>query len=48
VLYALKPNDGSVLQSLTIGHMRHFTSPVIAGDMVIVATDHTVQAFRHA
>jgi outer membrane protein assembly factor BamB len=48
VLYALKPSDGSVLQSLTIGHMRHFTSPVIAGDTVIVATDRTVQAFRHA
>jgi hypothetical protein len=26
---------------------RHFTSPTVAGDTVIVATDHTVEALRH-
>jgi outer membrane protein assembly factor BamB len=47
-LYALNPADGKVVQSISVGHARHFTSPTIAGDTVIVATDHTVEALRHA
>ncbi|MCU1427888.1 MAG: hypothetical protein JWL83_1888 [Actinomycetia bacterium] len=48
LLYALNPADGSVRQSINIGHARNFTSPTIANDTVIVATDYHVQAFRHA
>ena len=48
VLYALNPPNGSVQQTISIGHARHFTSPTIVGGTVIVATDTTVQAFRHA
>jgi outer membrane protein assembly factor BamB len=45
-LYALNPLDGTVLQSLQVGHMRHFTTPTIFGQTLIIATDTTVQAFR--
>ncbi len=47
VLYALDPLTGSVRQAIPVGHARHFTSPTIAAGAVIVATDTTVQAFRH-
>ncbi|HEY7134735.1 MAG TPA: PQQ-binding-like beta-propeller repeat protein [Acidimicrobiia bacterium] len=46
-LYALNPTTGAVLQSIAAGHSRHFTSPTINGDTVIVATDHMVQAYEH-
>ncbi|MBV8949254.1 MAG: PQQ-like beta-propeller repeat protein, partial [Actinobacteria bacterium] len=48
VLYALNPSDGSVKQSITVGHAQHFASPVVVGDTVIIATSHTVSALRHA
>ena len=48
VLYALNPLNGSVQQSLLVGHLRHFTTPTIVGGTVIVATDTTIQAFRHS
>jgi outer membrane protein assembly factor BamB len=48
LLYALNPLDGSIKQTIVIGHARHFTSPTIAGSTVVVATDTTVQAFHHA
>jgi outer membrane protein assembly factor BamB len=47
-LYALNPTNGAVRQTLNVGHARNFTSPTIAGDKVIVATDFRVQAFKHA
>jgi outer membrane protein assembly factor BamB len=47
VLIALNPADGKVKQSITVGHARHFTSPVVADDTVLVATDHHVVAVRH-
>ncbi|MCU1429300.1 MAG: hypothetical protein JWL83_3300 [Actinomycetia bacterium] len=47
VLYALNPTDGTVRQSLTIGHAGNFTAPTIANDTILVATDARVQAFRH-
>jgi hypothetical protein len=43
----LNPADGKVKQSITVGHARHFTSPVVADDTVLVATDHHVVAVRH-
>jgi outer membrane protein assembly factor BamB len=46
-LYALNPLSGAVMQAIPIGHARHFTTPTIAGDTLIVATDTTIQAFRH-
>jgi outer membrane protein assembly factor BamB len=48
LLYALNPLNGSVMQTIAIGHARHFTSPTIAGGTVLVATDTTIQAFHHA
>lgn len=48
VLYALNPTDGKVKQSITVGRARHFTTPVVYGDTVIVATDHNIQALRKA
>jgi outer membrane protein assembly factor BamB len=47
-LYALDPTTGAVRQTISIGIARNFSSPVIANDTVLVATMHTVQAFRHA
>jgi outer membrane protein assembly factor BamB len=47
-LYALNPLNGAVMQTIPIGHARHFTTPTIAGGTVIVASDTTIQAFRHA
>jgi outer membrane protein assembly factor BamB len=47
VLYALNPLTGAVQQFLSVGHARHFTTPTIAGDIVLIATDTTIQAFRH-
>jgi hypothetical protein len=47
-LYALNPLNGAVRQAIPIGHAQHFTTPTIAGGTVIVASDATIQAFRHA
>jgi outer membrane protein assembly factor BamB len=46
-LFALNPKTGAIRQSLTIGHAHNFTTPTIAGNQLIVATDYTVQAFEH-
>jgi hypothetical protein len=46
-LYALDPTTGAVRQTLTIGHARNFTNPIVANDTLIVATFQNVQAFRH-
>jgi hypothetical protein len=48
VLYALDPGDGSVRQSMQIGHAGSFTTPAIIGDTVVIANDGHVQAFRRA
>ena len=47
-LYALNPLNGAILQSIHVGHMRHFTTPTILGPNLIIATDTTVQMFHHA
>jgi outer membrane protein assembly factor BamB len=47
-LYALNPLNGAVMQTIPIGHARHFTTPTIAGGTVIVASDTSIQAFHHA
>jgi hypothetical protein len=36
------------MQTIPIGHARHFTTPTIGGGTVLVASDTTIQAFRHA
>jgi polyvinyl alcohol dehydrogenase (cytochrome) len=47
LLYALNPADGKTKQSpINVGHARHFTTPTIVGDTVIVATDTTIVALR--
>ena len=47
VLYALNPLSGATVQRITVGHARHFASPAAGLDTLVVATDTTVQAFRH-
>jgi outer membrane protein assembly factor BamB len=47
MLYAVSPSTGVIRQSLSIGHAHNFTTPTLAGDQLIVATDYHVQAFRH-
>jgi outer membrane protein assembly factor BamB len=47
ILVALDPTTGAIRQQLSIGHAHNFTTPTIAGNQVIVATDYTVQAFEH-
>ena len=47
VLYALNPLSGATVQRFTVGHARHFTSPAAGLDTLVVATDTSVQAFRH-
>ncbi len=49
-LYALNPADGTVKQSIQLvpnENARHFTTPTVAGDTVLVATAHHVVAVRH-
>ncbi len=48
VLYALDPATGAVRQSISVGAAQHFSSPTIANDTVIIATNNHIQAFRHA
>ncbi|MBV8951603.1 MAG: PQQ-binding-like beta-propeller repeat protein [Actinobacteria bacterium] len=50
ILYALNPSNGAPLQSIQLvagEKARHFTTPTVAGDTVLVATEHHVVAVRH-
>lgn len=47
-LYALNPLSGAVMQTIAIGHAQHFTTPTIAGGIVMVAADNVIRAYHHA
>ncbi|HZR12619.1 MAG TPA: PQQ-binding-like beta-propeller repeat protein [Acidimicrobiia bacterium] len=48
VLYAFDAKTGAIQQQLTIGQARHFMSPTVSGNLLVVGTSHTVQAFQPA
>jgi outer membrane protein assembly factor BamB len=46
ILTALKAADGTVLATIKVGAIKHFTSPTAAHGLLLIGTSTNVQAYR--